>query len=312
MDVMSYKEVDGHQVIKLNLIAFGWFLSPAQVAQIQKVDPRVSDYYALYAVEDDIVQSQVGVVTLETQTTEGMEKVGYIWGVATRPSGTRKGYAGQLMEEAERRMLDEGIRYSFLGTGKSLVAYDLYRKLGYNDFTLFKRGFKKCVDHGFSEISLKTDMNTSIIPDLFYEYSEGHLGFVKRPRNFLEVRKAWSWFSYDTVGIFYKDETPIGYFIATKEDRLLKLWEICCPKKDDIIRCISVLESNLEIDHIMIDLVDRFVMEGQLRKAGFNLFNESWGILMVKDLEGKSSVEEISDMYGLNENRFHMTVMDEY
>ncbi len=34
MEIRGYKDVDGQQVIKLNQIAFGWFLSPAQVAQI--------------------------------------------------------------------------------------------------------------------------------------------------------------------------------------------------------------------------------------------------------------------------------------
>jgi hypothetical protein len=62
----------------------------------------------------------------------------------------------------------------------------------------------------------------------------------------------------------------------------------------------------------MVDLVDRSASEEQLKQAGFNIFDESWGILMVKDLKGKTSVEKISDMYGLSQNRFHMTVMDEY
>ena len=72
------------------------------------------------------------------------------------------------------------------------------------------------------------------------------------------------------------------------------------------------MESNLDVDYIMIDLVDRFVIEEQLKSAGFNIFDESWGILMVKDLKREASVNEIKDLYGINENRFHMTIMDEY
>jgi ribosomal protein S18 acetylase RimI-like enzyme len=312
MKILGYDEVDGQQVIKLNLIAFGWFLSPEQMEIIRRVDGRVPDYKALYAVEEDEVQSQVGVVTIDTLTTEGIEKIGFIWGVATRPSVGRKGYASQLMEEANRRLGEEGIRYSFLGTGKSWFAYDLYRNLGYSDLTMFKRGFIKCRKNAIDGVTIKMETDPDIIASLFYESSKKYLGFVKRPKNFLEVRKAWSWFSYDQVGIFYKDESPVGYFIASKEDRLLKLWEICCPKDDDIKRCISALESNLDVDYIMIDLVDRFAIEGHLRSAGFNLFDESWGILMVKDLNEKPSEEKIRNMYGFNENRFHMTVMDEY
>jgi hypothetical protein len=63
MKILGYDEVDGEQVLELNIKAFGWFLSPEQMAFIRKVDSRVSEYVALYAVVDDVVQSQVGVVT---------------------------------------------------------------------------------------------------------------------------------------------------------------------------------------------------------------------------------------------------------
>jgi GNAT superfamily N-acetyltransferase len=312
MKILGYDEVDGQQVLELNLKCFGWFLSPKQVEFIKRVDSRLPEYVAIYAVEDDIVQSQVGVVTLDTRTSEGIEKVGYIWCVATRPSQARHGYATKLIEEAHNRLIDEGIRYSFLGTGKSMVAYDLYRKLGYNDFTIFKRGMMKCQDKGSSGIKLKPKADIETIVNLFYEYSKDHLGFVKRPKNFLEVRKAWSWFQYDLVGIFYEDERPLGYMIASKENKILKLWELCCPAKEDLKRCLSVLGTKFHVDHIVINLVDRFVDEEQLIKSGFNIFDESWGILMAKDLKGKASAKNIQKIYGIDQNKFHMTIMDEY
>lgn len=312
MKILGYDEVDGQQVLELNLKCFGWFLSPEQIEFIQGVDSRVPEYVALYAVEDDVVQSQVGVVTLDTLTKEGIEKVGYIWGVATRPSQAKQGYATKLIQEAHNRLIEEDIRYSFLGTGKSLIAYNLYRKFGYSDFTIFKRGMMKCQNRASGGITLKTKVDNDIILDLFYEYSKEHLGFVKRPKNFLEVRKAWSWFQYELVGIFYEDETPVGYIIASKEDKILKLWELCCPIKEDLKRCISVLGSNLGVEQIVINLVDRLVNEEQFIKSGFNIFDESWGILMVKDLKGDCLVKDIQKIYGIDESNFHMTIMDEY
>jgi GNAT superfamily N-acetyltransferase len=312
MKILGYDEVDGQQVLELNLKCFGWFLSPEQVEIIKSVDSRVPKYVALYAVEDDFVQSQVGVVTLNTQTSEGIEKVGYIWGVATRPTQARQGYATKLIKEAHNRMIEEDIRYSFLGTGKSMVAYDLYRKFGYNDFTIFKRGMMKCQNKASGGITLKIKKDSDIIADLFYEYSKGHLGFVKRPKNFLDVRSAWSWFQYDLVGIFYDDETPVGYVVASKEDKILKLWELCCPKKENLKKCISVLGTKFEVEHIVMDLVDRCVDEEEFIKLGFNIFDESWGILMVKDLKGVDSVRDIQKIYGIDHSNFHMTIMDEY
>ena len=100
--------------------------------------------------------------------------------------------------------------------------------------------------------------------------------------------------------------------IASKEDKILKLWELCCPIKEDLRRCILVLGSNLEVEHIVIDLVDRFVNEEQFIKLGFNIFDESWGILMVKDLKEDHPAKDIRKIYGIDDNNFHMTVMDEY
>lgn len=312
MKILGYPEVNGQQVLELNLKAFGWFLSPQQIEIIQRVDSRVQEYVALYAVESEEVQSQVGVVILDTLTTEGIEKVGYIWGVATRPTSARQGYATKLMEEAQNRMREDGIRYIFLGTGKSMVAYDLYRKLDFEDFTIFKRGMMKCAADNTGGITLKRNGNADIIMSLFNKYSREKLGFVNRPRNFLEVRSAWSWFQYDLVGIFYDGQIPVGYVIASIENNLLKLWEICCPEREYLKRCISVLCSSMEAEHIVIDLVDRFVMEEQLGDVGFRIFDESWGILMVKDLTGSNSVKDIQRDYGIHDNRFHMTIMDEY
>jgi ribosomal protein S18 acetylase RimI-like enzyme len=286
MDILGYDEVDGQQVLELNIKAFGWFLSPDQIRFIRSVDKRVPDYVALYAVEDNAVQSQVGVVTLDTQCTHGTEKVGYIWGVATKPSQARSGYATKLIEEANKRLKEEGIRYCFLGTGKSLVAYDLYVKLGYRDFTMLKRGLKGCQTKEKSEI--------------------------KRPKNFMEVRKAWSWFQYDLEGTFYENETPIGYLVANKEGKVLKIWELCCPEAKDIKKCISALESDLEFEHILLECVSGSAREKDFVESGFELFSDSWGILMLKDLKGEHSINDVKRSFGIDERKFHMTSIDEY
>ena len=148
--------------------------------------------------------------------------------------------------------------------------------------------------------------------DLYKESSKDYLGFVERPKNFLDVRKAWSWFNYDIVGIFYEDENPIGYVIASKEDRILKLWEICCPKKEDMKRCLSELGKTIKVGNIVINLVDRFVLEEQLMDSGFNIFDESWGIFMVKDLKEDRPLNYFQNIYGIDNKKFHMTIMDEY
>lgn len=311
MKILEYDEVDGQKVLELSISCFGWFLGPDEVNTIRRVDRRVPDYFALYAVEKEKVLSQVGVVTLDTLCEHGIEKVGFIWGVCTRSNAARKGMACKLMEEAHTRLTTEGIRYCFLGTGKSLVAYNLYRKHGYEDFISIHRALKISKTKKQNEITYSVSKNNDTIVNLFSKYSEGIYGFVKRPKNFLEVRKAWSWMPYDTVGLFSVDEEPIGYLVASREKNIIKIRELICPKIQDVQRCMASLESEYNVDSVIYDsVIGNYGVEAII-KSGFKILDGSWGVIMVKDMMG-TKVSDIRDLYRLEEGRFHMTSIDEY
>jgi GNAT superfamily N-acetyltransferase len=299
----------------LNLICFGWLLSPDQVKLIRKVDKkRVPDYFALYAVEKEDILGQIGVVTVDTQCAHGIEKIGYIWGVCTKPSAAKRGFAKKLMGEVHERLQGENIRYSFLGTGKSLVAYNLYRGLDYSEFTILDRGIKvsKSSKVGHKDITFTPTPKNETVVNLFKEYSKDLMGFVKRPNNFLEIRKAWSWMPYNFVGVFKEDKKPIGYTIASIEGKIIKVRELCCPKIEDLQRCINALEREYKPNHMLLEWVIGSHLEKDFIKSGFKLFSDSWGTLMVKDLKGKHSVDQIRKLYGTEEDKFHMTSIDEY
>ena len=91
MKICGYDEVKEQQVLELNMVSFRWMLTSKHVKNIMKADRRCPDYFALYAVKKDKVLSQVGFITLDTQTLDGIEKVGYIWGVCTHPKAARRG-----------------------------------------------------------------------------------------------------------------------------------------------------------------------------------------------------------------------------
>jgi ribosomal protein S18 acetylase RimI-like enzyme len=312
MKILEYDEVDGQQVLELSITCFGWFLGPNEVKTIRRVDERVPDYFALYAVEKEEILSQVGVVTLETQCDYGVEKVGFIWGVCTKSNAARKGVAGKLMEEAHARLAAEGIRYSFLGTGKSLVAYNLYKKLGYEDFISMERMLMVSKNKKQNDVAFSISKENKTIVDLFREYSKDLLGFIKRPNNFLEVRKAWSWMPYDTVGVFSVDEEPVGYLVASREGKNLKIRELCCPKVEDFQRCVAALELEFDLDSVLYDSnMGTHGLEA-IRKSGFKVLQGSWGVLMVKDLKEAHTISDIRRSYGVDGARFHMTSIDEY
>jgi hypothetical protein len=312
MKILEYDEVESQQVLGLSLTCFNWYLGPDEVKTIRRVDRRVPDYFALYAVEKEEVLSQAGVVILDTRCDHGVEKVGFVWGVCTKLNAARKGFAGQLIEEVHARLASDDIGYSFLGTGKSLVAYNLYRKLGYMDFISMDRALKISKDKKQNEVAFSISKSNDTIVKLFHEYSRNLLGFIKRPDNFLEVRKAWSWMPYDTIGVFSVEEEPIGYLVASREGKILKIRELVCPEADDVQRCVSSLESELNCDSILYDSIIGTSGKEEIIKSGFNIPDGSWGVLMVKDLKEIQTIADIRRSYGIDQGRFHMTSIDEY
>ncbi len=80
---------------------------------------------------------------LATRTLDGtIEFAGGISGVATLPSHARRGISTALMERAHQYFREQGYRFSFLNTSRSLIAYAYYQKLGYLDVTEFPSSYK--------------------------------------------------------------------------------------------------------------------------------------------------------------------------
>ncbi len=314
MRILEYDEVDEQQVLELNLTCFGWFLTPKQVKTIRKVDKHVPNYFSLYAVEKEEVLSQVGVVTIDTQTKHGVEKVGYIWGVCTKPSAARKGSAKKLMEETHTKLLTGDVRFSFLGTGKSLIAYNLYRQIGYMDFVNLSWGMKRCkpIKQSDIDVTFTSDTKDESFADLFTKYSNGLLGFVLRPKEFIQVRKAWSWMPINMIGIFQEDKKNIGYVLGSKEGKVVRIRELCCPRIGDMQRCIEALEVKFKPQHMTFSWMSRSCIADEFIHSGFKYIDESWGVFMVKDLEGKQNIDQIRSAYRIEEDKFQMTTIDEY
>lgn len=86
MKILTYDEVDKKQIPIMGLNCFGSVLNPDAIDKTRRLDPRMSDFLSLYAVEDRRILGQVGVHIIDTLTKRGKEKVGGIWGVCTHPS----------------------------------------------------------------------------------------------------------------------------------------------------------------------------------------------------------------------------------
>lgn len=194
MKIFEYNDVDWQQALELNLTSFDWYLTPNLVKNILNVDKRVPEYFAIYGVENGEVLGQVGILIDEIKTTNGKEKIGYLWGICTKPEAFRKGVATKLIEEANMRLLKSGVKYSFMGAQTSLIAHILYKKLGYSDLINSNMLVKNVkFEQNKTNISFSTEYNEEMFIEIFSEYTENLLGFVHRPDNFISIRKTWDW-----------------------------------------------------------------------------------------------------------------------
>lgn len=314
MKIREYDEVDAQDILELNQGSLGWFLPPEKAEKIRKLDPHVPDYFALYGVERGKVVSQVGAVSVNTETVSGTERLGFIWGVCTDPKAARKGYAGKLIEELHRRLSDDGIRYVLLGTSQGFVAYNLYRKLGYMDFIRLRWAIRQCgpVEHPPKDIVFTKTRKDSIFSEIWTRYSRGLLGFSHRPTDLIKIKKAWGWPPVNITGTFQKKDKTVGYILAKKEGKTIRIEEIIAFKPVDLIDIMKVLEIKYKPRHVLFNLLEGSHGEKICNDLGFTRTFDTWGMLMIKDLEGKKSIKDFRKMYGFDKNRFFMTSMDMY
>ncbi|MCK4455163.1 MAG: GNAT family N-acetyltransferase, partial [Thermoplasmata archaeon] len=191
MTIASYDEADHDEVLAMNLQAFGWPITEAAVKRYLKHDERWMDIIGVYAIERGKTIGQVLPLKIRTKTSEGEETVGGIAGVTVTPNKARKGIATSLMKAAHDILRENDIRISFLLTTEFLVAYGLYRKLGYFDASSFSAAQKLVkVARKPKDVVLrpyrKKDWRRT---DRIYRHGTRRLlGFVVRERAFLNKK----------------------------------------------------------------------------------------------------------------------------
>jgi GNAT superfamily N-acetyltransferase len=115
--------------------AFDWPISRGSVKELLKEDPRHAvDPVATYAT--DTKGDLVGYVGISRRpVVHGGETLpsGHLWTVAVRQDHTRKGLGRALLEMAIDQLTREGIESITLYSTPGLVAYPIYRSLGFLD-----------------------------------------------------------------------------------------------------------------------------------------------------------------------------------
>ena len=77
--ILEYDQVDPLGALHLNMLGFGYPLTPDHAAKIRHLDPRLFPNFGVYAVENGTVAGQVLLYRLPIMTNEGPEEVGGVY-----------------------------------------------------------------------------------------------------------------------------------------------------------------------------------------------------------------------------------------
>ena len=134
MKIVEYRDLSKKdEFLPLMYQAFLWPFTPIEFENVIAKDERLRGPVDYCAIEKDKLAGFVGVMDIPTKTVEGVEWVGGIWCVATAPQFAHRGVCKSLMARAHEYFETNGYQFSFLYTSRTIIAYNLYRKLGYRE-----------------------------------------------------------------------------------------------------------------------------------------------------------------------------------
>ncbi|MGB8656404.1 MAG: GNAT family N-acetyltransferase [Candidatus Zixiibacteriota bacterium] len=193
MKIITYRELEPKDEFMMLIdLAFFWPMSPRNMEERIRTDVRLEHSpVGFCASEDGQLAGNVGVMDFPTKTVEGQtEIVGGLWCVATNPAFARRGIYRALMEEAHRYFQTQRYRFSFLRTSRTIIAYAIYLKLGYEEVQALNRFPGVCKVFDKTEPAPgpgATCLDPKEISRVHRQFVEDKTGFVVRQEDFFQM-----------------------------------------------------------------------------------------------------------------------------
>ncbi len=282
MNIVTYEDIHDGDMSELTLACFDHTYSRAHVKGMMEADSRLPHWGGeLYAVEDGRLMGTVGVLYPRLKTPHGVVRVGGIRNVCTRPSASRKGVARKLMEEAHHRMMEEGVPFSLLMTSGSLVAYELYRKLGYREIHSFPTALKK-VSPVNTRLEFMGKPDPEYLRSLYMESVKELHGLVIREEDYWGMAEARGWPDNGNVITVYDGREPIGYVMYRNRRKQLDCGEIAGESVEALRDIICALEASARCEHIVFYYINpqHYPL---LEEMGYTICSDNWGKVMLKE-----------------------------
>jgi predicted acetyltransferase len=303
MRVETYRELDSKdELFPLVDQALWEYLNPVEFERDIEADPRLKHSQIGYAaIEKDRIIGFVGVMDMVTRSVDGSQvKVGGIWDVATHPAYTRKGVASTLMKRVHEDFRERGYPFSLLTAGRAEIAYNFYRKLGYEEVLTFPSAYKiiKPAKKTVEAAKRKIESDWNGILRIFRQVTEDRTGLVIRTDEYMKM--------LDKREIIQSDktiQTEKGYALLKEDEGRIAIKEIMAPTKEETLRLIRRAE-----EKAVKTVANRLILSDRTlnayRSEGYMTLTESYGVLMAKPLTKSATFQ---GTYG---NDFYLTDVD--
>ena len=204
------------------------------------------------------------------------------------------------MEKAHDHFRSENYPFSFLCTGRTIIAYAFYKELGYAEVEAVNRywGVHKVLDRSESP---RKDLIPTIDPEKIYQLYQksvqGRTGFVIRQRDFVTMHAKRKRFD-EKRSIFKRN----GYALLTESQNVTKVQELVAVDQAACQELIDEIEQTAKSGVINHFVTDEWLL-GAYKSRGYRVQKGEHGVMMVKNLTDA----EISEVYG---ESFYLGVLD--
>jgi GNAT superfamily N-acetyltransferase len=292
MKIVTYRELKPKaDIMMLMDMAFWWPISPQGMEEKITSDDRFKDGpVGFCAVEHDRLKGYVGVMDIPTKTASGKtEMVGGIWAVATNPAYARKGICKTLMEKAHQYFRSRDYRFSFLCTGRTIIAYRIYREMEYEEVdsvNQIKAVYKVLNKPKREKTNASSSLDSDRIFHIYQQFVQNKVGFALRQRDFAAMyakRKR-----YDPKKSILK---PKGYALLLDSENVTKVRDMTALDYDTYGELIDETEYHAQ-NGVVNGSVDDDKLVELYRSKGYLVQNGHNGVVMVKSLK-EAGFEEV-------------------
>lgn len=283
MEIVSYRELEPKDDFMLLMeMGFGSPLSPTRFGKIINSDIRLRNGpVGFCAVENGRVVAFVGVMDIPTKTVDGNEMmVGGIYDVVTHPGFAKRGLCKTLMDRSHQYFQEKKYPFSFLLTNRTIIAYALYKKMGYVEIEKFSRypTAYKVLRKDEGQRKFEAELNPEKIHKLYFEYVRDKTGFVVRQKDFINVFLGWK--NFDPKRPIHQQN---GYALIAEMRGSVRIRELISLDDRTYRSLLDQVESLAEAG-----VVDRLVADENLleiyKARGYNIRQGDHLTFMVKKL----------------------------